>query len=260
MKERKNDSSTLYVIPENFIEGGRIFNGMFKLRNFVEAVLIAAVFALVALSLPITNLTARISVVITMVLPPFFIGVTGINDEPLSIFLRSVMRWRKNHAKMVYNNQTGVYTKSPLEVMMSEDIARDKLVSAVENWQSKRKQSVEAQRSACKYEFEEDSELSRLIDKPDTGAKKTKSSGKKATKKKTPQKAPEAPSVESVFAEGNIPPLSPEAVQAPAAPAPEPIMTTPAPAPASPEPTFALNFDDDDFDDDDFEIDLSALL
>ena len=39
MSQEQRDS---YVIPPNFIEGGSFFGGLFKARNVVEAVILAA--------------------------------------------------------------------------------------------------------------------------------------------------------------------------------------------------------------------------
>lgn len=32
-----------YIIPPNFIEGGTLLGGMFKVRNVIEAVILAAI-------------------------------------------------------------------------------------------------------------------------------------------------------------------------------------------------------------------------
>ena len=56
MSQEQRDS---YVIPPNFIEGGSFFGGLFKARNVVEAVILAAGTGLPILTLSLT-LTVRI--------------------------------------------------------------------------------------------------------------------------------------------------------------------------------------------------------
>lgn len=48
-----------YIIPPNFIEGGTLLGGMFKVRNVIEAVILAAIVAIPILQLSV-SLTARI--------------------------------------------------------------------------------------------------------------------------------------------------------------------------------------------------------
>ena len=50
----KNDREELdvYVIPPNFIEGGKVFGGMFKLRNVIEAGLLGAAVTALVLKIP----------------------------------------------------------------------------------------------------------------------------------------------------------------------------------------------------------------
>ena len=55
MSQEQRDS---YVIPPNFIEGGSFFGGLFKARNVVEAVILAAGTGLPILTLSLT-LTVR---------------------------------------------------------------------------------------------------------------------------------------------------------------------------------------------------------
>ena len=160
---RKEDArERVYNLPENFIEGGRIFNGMFKARNFVEAVILALIFGLIAFMLPIKSTYTRITVVLFMVLPPFFFGITGINGDPLFTFFRNAWRWKKTRGIMVYDTSIKAVKKTPLDAMLEEPIAKDKIVGAVESWREKKRVIEEQRRQNIVYEFEEDTEISRL--------------------------------------------------------------------------------------------------
>ena len=65
MSQEQRDS---YVIPPNFIEGGSFFGGLFKARNVVEAVILAAGTGLPILTLSLT-LTVRIILLCLTSLP-----------------------------------------------------------------------------------------------------------------------------------------------------------------------------------------------
>ena len=63
MSQEQRDS---YVIPPNFIEGGSFFGGLFKARNVVEAVILAAGTGLPILTLSLT-LTIRIILLLSLI-------------------------------------------------------------------------------------------------------------------------------------------------------------------------------------------------
>ena len=57
-----------YVIPPNFIEGGTLFGGLFKVRNVIEACILALLAGIPVLSLNL-SLTARIIILCLTALP-----------------------------------------------------------------------------------------------------------------------------------------------------------------------------------------------
>lgn len=160
--ERNNDSRPTYTIPENFIEGGRVLNGSFRLRNAIEAVVLGGLFGFIAYCLPISTLPTRISVILMVALPPTLLALIGINGDPLSVFVRSAYRWKKNHRIMIYNKNTAKYSVSALEVMMSEELPKDKVIAAYENWKNKRAKKEAEYRRNTSYVFEDDDELLKV--------------------------------------------------------------------------------------------------
>lgn len=83
MSQEQRDS---YVIPPNFIEGGSFFGGLFKARNVVEAVILAAGTGLPILTLSLT-LTVRIILLCLTSLPLALlalIGSRGCRFPPIS--------------------------------------------------------------------------------------------------------------------------------------------------------------------------------
>ena len=57
--KRSEEHHDTYIIPPNFIEGGTFFGGMFKIRNVIEAGILAVAAGVPVLSIHI-SLTARI--------------------------------------------------------------------------------------------------------------------------------------------------------------------------------------------------------
>lgn len=56
---QQNEKKDTYIIPPNFIEGGSVFGGLFKIRNLIEACLVAIIIGVPVLSLSV-SLTIRI--------------------------------------------------------------------------------------------------------------------------------------------------------------------------------------------------------
>lgn len=159
---KTEEKITTYVIPENFIEGGRVLNGMFKMRNFMEGAILGGGVALFSLLLPIESFSTRISVVLGLAMPFFLLGVMGINDDPLSVFLKNALTWRKGKGIMLYNHTPQPRDAQAVDMMMAEPMARDRIISAYEAWGEKRKQEENQRRKKLRLEFEEDSELKKL--------------------------------------------------------------------------------------------------
>ncbi len=90
--EERHDS---YIIPPNFIEGGTLFGGMFKIRNVFEAGILAVLVGVPVFKLDIT-LTARIVVLCLTALPLGIFGLMGIDGEPLSSFVFAFFKWLGN--------------------------------------------------------------------------------------------------------------------------------------------------------------------
>ena len=84
-----------YVIPPNFIEGGSFFGGLFKARNVVEAVILAAGTGLPILTLSLT-LTVRIILLCLTSLPLALLALIGIAGMPLSSYIILFFRFLRN--------------------------------------------------------------------------------------------------------------------------------------------------------------------
>ena len=96
MSQEQRDS---YVIPPNFIEGGSFFGGLFKARNVVEAVILAAGTGLPILTLSLT-LTVRIILLCLTSLPLALLALIGIAGMPLSSYIILFFRFLRNRRSL----------------------------------------------------------------------------------------------------------------------------------------------------------------
>lgn len=55
---RNEEEQDVYIIPQNFIEGGKVFGGMFRWRNVVEAAILGLAPAFPFFTCPFVFTTA----------------------------------------------------------------------------------------------------------------------------------------------------------------------------------------------------------
>ena len=91
----KDESQNIYVIPPNFIESGTFFGGMFKVRNAIEAGVLALAtgFPVFNLGLP---LTTRIIIICLTSLPLALFGLIGVSGVSLSSFIMIFFKYLRN--------------------------------------------------------------------------------------------------------------------------------------------------------------------
>ena len=91
----KSEDHELYVIPPNFIEGGTLLGGAFKVRNVIEAGILGAVTGLPILNLSL-SLTTRIILLCVTALPLALLALIGINGSSLSDFFLLCLSFLRN--------------------------------------------------------------------------------------------------------------------------------------------------------------------
>ena len=102
----KSNEHEVYIIPPNFIEGGTLFGGLVKIRNAIEAGILAFAvgFPVFKTGLP---LTTKIIILCITALPLAILGLIGVNGECLSSFIIAFFKFLK--ARRV----VGVVKKKP---------------------------------------------------------------------------------------------------------------------------------------------------
>ena len=92
---KNSEQHDTYIIPPNFIEGGTLFGGMFKLRNVIEAGILAVSVGVPVFSIDV-SLTARIIILCLTALPLGLFALMGVAGEPLSAYIIAFFKWLGN--------------------------------------------------------------------------------------------------------------------------------------------------------------------
>lgn len=124
-----------YYIPDNFIEEGRVFQGRLKIRNLIEGIILAAIFAVPGLMIignSELSLQAMITIMMFFCVPPAIAGIAGFNGDSLFSVLKSARKWRKNNRTMLYNKSPKLLVGDPVSAMLSETRTVDLLLDRYE--------------------------------------------------------------------------------------------------------------------------------
>ena len=90
MSRNEHEELDVYIIPPNFIEGGKVFGGMFKIRNAIEAGVLGGGTALWIFRFPL-SITAKIIVMCIISLPLTIFALIGADGMSLSEYLVNII-------------------------------------------------------------------------------------------------------------------------------------------------------------------------
>jgi len=106
-RDRDDDSPDIYFIPPNYVDSSGVFGGMFRLRNAIEALAVGGLSAWLIFSVTAgMDLTARIIVLLAVVIPLMFfaaIGVMGFSITEFLFFLVRFLYGRRVLGRDAYN-------------------------------------------------------------------------------------------------------------------------------------------------------------
>ena len=81
-----------YYIPANFEESGKLM-GVFGIRNVIEAGIVSLPFIYLVFMFVPLGLTWKIILSAVFVIPVGGFALIGINDDPLSVFVKNIWTW-----------------------------------------------------------------------------------------------------------------------------------------------------------------------
>ena len=94
----------VYHIPTNFTDAGRVM-GLFELRNLVETVIMTLLVLYLCLAFLPFELTTKIIVTLIIVVPLGGFGLIGINDDSMTRWLGSWMKWRRGRRIILFRGE-----------------------------------------------------------------------------------------------------------------------------------------------------------
>lgn len=89
------EEQDIYYIPPNFLTSGRLFGGMIRVRNAIEACVLVLLTGLPIIRLPL-SLTARIILLCLIPLPLGIFAVIGFDGDSLTEFVFNWIKWLFN--------------------------------------------------------------------------------------------------------------------------------------------------------------------
>jgi hypothetical protein len=92
-----------FYIPNNFTDSGRIFQGMFEIRNVFEAIGVSAVLGFLLFNtIQMKNEGTKLLIVIGIVAPIGIASLIGYQGDSLSRTIKRLFLFLRNRKKMRY--------------------------------------------------------------------------------------------------------------------------------------------------------------
>lgn len=109
-----------HFIPANITVSGKILNGMLEIRRLVEGGALAfAGKVVVEVIGAATHAANTWNATLFVCIPLFLLGIVGIGDDPVSVFVVNVFHWLKQRTVMVYNLNTDAYDVPIADMLLS---------------------------------------------------------------------------------------------------------------------------------------------
>ena len=95
---------TEFFIPTNFEDSGKLM-GIFNMRNVIEAGILSLPFVFLTFKLVPISLTWKIILSAVFAIPIGGFALIGINDDPLTVFVKNWWRWLRNRKIIEYRGE-----------------------------------------------------------------------------------------------------------------------------------------------------------
>ncbi|MBR5755356.1 MAG: hypothetical protein IKX97_06030 [Erysipelotrichaceae bacterium] len=104
---KQDEARKQHYIPENYSTGINLIGMNFKFRNVLEGGTLSVVFGIFGYSvisrMAFLDVGTMIGLVVSVAAIGLVLGITGLNDEPLSVYIANRLMWRRNRRSAFYN-------------------------------------------------------------------------------------------------------------------------------------------------------------
>lgn len=151
-----------FIIPTNFMETGYVMNGAVSIRNAIEAGVMALLGVLLCKALPLPAGTKAITWYILICGPLGLIGLSGVQGDPLSVFILDFIKWRNRRKPFFYSGHNEAYTQEAADSLMDAPQMRDMIAGAVEKLRARMSSGEVDYVEGKTFKFEADPEQEAL--------------------------------------------------------------------------------------------------
>ena len=132
-----NEDYKVRRIPENFGNGINIAGFHFRVIFLVEGIILALIMLIISFivmkSIGLKDIGSMLGVALVFVGVALFIGIKGINDEPITTFIGNIMFFNKHRRTAYYNPRIKLEAKSVMAEKIENEnkdaIPREKILA-----------------------------------------------------------------------------------------------------------------------------------
>ena len=153
---KQDEVRETHYIPENYSAGINFAGMNFKVRNFIEGIIMALICGLISAfvlyQITFLDFGTRIGLVISFALMGLVLGIAGINDEALSVFVSNKLSFDKRKRTAFYNPRIKDETIPYIYEYQSnrESLPKEKIIAFYRNY----KASIEKKEQEKMLEFQ----------------------------------------------------------------------------------------------------------
>ena len=101
-EDRDNEINNTFYIPNNYTDSGRVFQGMFEVRNVVEAIAACVILGYLLWSFLTFEIKMKIVVMAAVLIPIGILALIGFQGDCLTKFFKTIFMFLRNKRKLRY--------------------------------------------------------------------------------------------------------------------------------------------------------------
>lgn len=98
----EEEINNTFIIPNNFMDSGKIFQGMFEIRNVVEAIIAVVVIGYSMFHLLTIDIKMKLVIMIVVLVPIGISALIGFQGDSITLFIKKLFLFIRNKRKLRY--------------------------------------------------------------------------------------------------------------------------------------------------------------